>query len=270
MTVTKVSPQICEALRIGKYWNGKTKWSHLHELLLLKATQEEETAPVQWWPLRKHHVTVRRKRNPFQQEWTNNGTSLCEDGDPLISCEDERERKSQEKHAEAFTSVWMRAATLCWGNVGLYKPKLMICALLRWNRNSEAGLKCYCELRRFKFPFSGTKISYLLNINIRDMLSFSSVAEWAEWMYLSSFVRHKCLSCFLQTTARYCLNMADSLVCRRVCRGLTTWYFVSFRNDFTFLSSEQRCLHEPPESSHHVRTVARWQLDVWYLIKGQH
>lgn len=177
MTVTKVSPQICEALRIGKYWNGKTKWSHLHELLLLKARQEEETAPVQWWPLRKHHVTVRRKRNPFQQEWTNNGTSLCEDGDPLISCEDERERKSQEKHAEAFTSVWMRAATLCWGNVGLYKPKLMICALLRWNRNSEAGLKCYCELRRFKFPFSGTKISYLLNINIRDMLSFSSLLQ---------------------------------------------------------------------------------------------
>lgn len=79
----------------------------------------------------------------------------------------------KEKHAEAFTSVWMRAATLCWGNVGLCKPKLRICALLRWNRNSEAGLKCYCELRRFKFPFSGTKISYLLNINIRDMLSFS-------------------------------------------------------------------------------------------------
>lgn len=120
--------------------------------------------------------------------------------------------------------------------------------------------------------FPSAERRYLLSIKHKHMgyAELLSVAEWAEWMYLSSFVRHKCLSCFLQTTARYCLNMADSSVCRRVCGGLTTWYFVSFHNDFTFLSSEQRCLHEPPESSHHVRTVARRQLDVWYLIKGQH
>lgn len=84
-------------------------------------------------------------------------------------------------------------------------------------------------------------------------------------------VKDKFMSYFLQTSARYHLNTSVNWHISLL-RFWQPGICLFIHNDRTVPPSflkERDVLINPPGGIHHTGSGAHWQLDIWYLIKGQ-